>query len=152
PGVVHPVVPTPSPVARGSPPPLPPASPVSAGPVGAPYPGVAVPGVARQVQDFKPLEFGVAVQADPNKQFKGIWQARLSKEGLRLRQRKKEDLIFPVGTRVAFVKGNVIAVPVESRWVELTVTKFGHYNNRLASDLVAFLNGELPEPDPRGYR
>src|SRR5262245_21183055 len=108
PGVIHPVVLPPSPVARGSSPPLPPPSPVSAGPVGAPYPGMAVPGVARQVEDFKPLEFGVTVKADPDKQLKGIWQARLSKDGLRLRQRKKEDLLFPVGTRVALVKGNII--------------------------------------------
>jgi hypothetical protein len=90
--------------------------------------------------DFPPVTFGVRVN-DPSRLLKGNWQARLTPEGLKLRSGKKQ-VELPVGTPAEYLDGNRLALAYEHRRLKLTVGKPFHYQNRLARDVAAFLNGE----------
>jgi WD40 repeat protein len=91
--------------------------------------------------DFPPVEFRAVVKTDPDKLLKGVFMARVTAEGLRLRQGRKHDLLLPVGTPARYLEGNRLTIELEGREVTFTVVKFGAYQARLARDVAAFLAG-----------
>jgi WD40 repeat protein len=90
------------------------------------------------------LEFKAVVRNDPDKTLKGIFQCRLTAEGLHMRQGRKHDLSLGVGSRATYLEGNRFALPLGGRIVEFAVTSWGVYQERLARDLCRFLKGERP--------
>lgn len=95
------------------------------------------------------LSFQLRVMKDPEKQFRGVLQARLIPEGLRVKV-KKEQVLIPIGTP-ARRSGTKITLDYEGRTIEMVLQGFNIYQKRLAEDLVAFLNGELDELHAEDY-
>lgn len=93
----------------------------------------------------------VIVKGRPKTLAKGQWECWLSKEGMSLTQRKRDTILIPVGTAVSFGGKNSIVVPYEGGKIEVFVTKFGSYQNRLARDISEWLSGRGGVPDESSY-
>jgi hypothetical protein len=92
----------------------------------------------------KGFSFIVAIQRDPRKQLKGRFQGQLTTAGLQLQQGKKEPILLPRGCGAEYLGGNRLSVTVEDAAVVLTVSRrLAGYQNRLARDVAAYLNGDL---------
>jgi hypothetical protein len=115
-----------------------------------PTPAVA----ARPTQAFRPLTFAVLLAHDPDRLLHGRADAELSVDGLRVRLRSRRDLWAGVcGQHPArYVGGNRLAVFLDGREVTLTLVRRGTDLNRLARDVVAYLNGGRASLDLRDYR
>jgi hypothetical protein len=143
--VVEPVAPTP-PSRPSAPPPLPrpvPAPPLllpATGPSGVRPAPVPVSPVGPPA-DFPPVEFNVSVKSDPQKVLKGVFNATVTAEGLRLRQGRQHNLLLPVGTPAQYLESTHFLLEIEGREVSLTVAKLWSYQARIARDVVAFLRG-----------
>jgi hypothetical protein len=96
-----------------------------------------------------PPSFTVAVK-DPQGVWKGRFQAQLSSQGLTLSQ-KANKLSLPVGSPAHYLSTNALEVTYEGRALRLSILKFLSYQNVLARDLAAYLNGTGPMPDARLY-
>ena len=68
-----------------------------------------------------PIEFGVRVKNDPNRLLKGLFQGKVTTNGLGLRQ-KNQDIAIPVGNAVEYLGKNRLSLAVEGRQVEIEVT------------------------------
>jgi DNA-binding beta-propeller fold protein YncE len=88
------------------------------------------------------LTFKMQVKKDPGRKLKGPCQAIVSSAGLRLKQGKKSDLQIPVGTQTQYREGHVLTVDIEGRQIELSITSFTLYRERLARELAEFLQGK----------
>jgi hypothetical protein len=97
----------------------------------------------------KPPSFTIAVK-DPDGIWKGTFQAQVMREGLKLSQ-KANQFLLPVGSPTRYVGRNVLEATCEGRDLRLTVTKWFSYQNRLAQDLVAFLDGTGAIPQTAAY-
>jgi hypothetical protein len=108
---------------------------------------------AGPAKPFKAVPFGVVFHSDPDRLFRGRAEAEVSTEGLRVRLRGRRDLWVAVcGAHPAcYLGGNRIAVFLDGREVTLAVVKQRTDLNRLARDVVAFLNGDRAELNGRGY-
>ncbi len=102
--------------------------------------------------DFAPFAFKAAVKEDPRKALKGVLQASVGPEGLRLRQGKKVDLLVPRGSAAEYLDENKLAVEAEGCTLTLAVHKFGSYQARIARDVAGFLAGARRGLDPASYR
>jgi DNA-binding beta-propeller fold protein YncE len=102
-------------------------------------------------RSFPPVKFTVVVKKDPDKQLKGQFHATATRDGLRLQQGKM-DLQAPIGIETRYRRENILAVEIEGRLVDLAVTSFMLYRERLARDLAEFLQGERRTLDPERYR
>ncbi|HEV3263593.1 MAG TPA: hypothetical protein VG013_42550 [Gemmataceae bacterium] len=100
--------------------------------------------------DDRPFEFKAVIKRDPDKSLKGAYQARVTPRGLRLTKAKKDPFLVPVGTPVTYLGGNRLALTLDGREVEVHVTKFRSYQQRLARDVAAFLKGKK-QLDPGSY-
>jgi hypothetical protein len=88
---------------------------------------------------------------DPKARLKGRLQARWAPEGLLLRQPKSDEILVPVGSEAETLGPGKFSVEVGRRQVTLAVAGVALYQQRLAEDVVAYLNGKRRGPDPRGY-
>jgi hypothetical protein len=59
---------------------------------------------------------------------------------------RKTQLKIPVGAHAEYAGKNRIDVTLPDCRLEISVTKFGSYQNRLAQDMAAFLAGGKPMP------
>lgn len=92
----------------------------------------------------------VNVTGNPKSLAKGQWQCELSPHMLTLTQRKR-TISIPVGSSVSYSGKNKLTVAQADGELEITITKFGSYQNLLASDLAEWLAGREPMPDPGEY-
>jgi hypothetical protein len=102
-------------------------------------------------QPFPPVRFPARVVTDEAGKLRGTFRARWEPEGLSLRQAKTQAVLVPVGTPSRYPGLNRLSVELGRRRLELVVTGRRLYQQRLARDLAAYLNGDQPRPDPRGY-
>jgi hypothetical protein len=98
----------------------------------------------------KPLAFRVTIKSDPEKLLKGIYQATVTRRGLKLSKAKTEPMLVPLGTPVTYLGSNRLSVTLDEREVEVRINKLRAYQNRLARDVAAFLKKGRPL-DPNGY-
>jgi hypothetical protein len=107
---------------------------------------------AGEVPDHPPMELRVQLKKDPQKKLKGAFVARLTREGLQLKQGSKHDFLIPPGAGAQHLGGNMLSLTIGDRPVEVHVTKLGVYQMRLAREMAAFLNGERGPLDPKRFR
>jgi hypothetical protein len=103
-------------------------------------------------RDAAPLKFKLTVKADPDKRFKGVFDATLTDERIALKQGKKHDFLVPIGSRAIYDGKNLIVLEIDEREVEFNVVLFGAYQHRLARDVVAYLKGKKERLNPRRYK
>jgi hypothetical protein len=103
-------------------------------------------------RDEAMVQFKVTVKTDPDKKFKGFFDAKVTDEGLELRQGKKHDLLVPVGTVAEYEGKNPFMVEIDGREVTFVLAKLGSYQYRLTRDLVAYLNGDKKRLNPKRYK
>ena len=96
------------------------------------------------------MNLNVVVKSEPKGFAKGRFQCAGNPEGLVLKQGKTELVLRP-GSRAEYLGNNRFAVSLDAHRLEVTVAKFGSYQNRLASDLAGFLRGDRPFPDANAY-
>jgi glucose/arabinose dehydrogenase len=99
-----------------------------------------------------PLTFRATVKDDPDRELKGVFQAKVTDEGLELTQGRKHDILVPVGSRAKYLGGVTFRVEIDGRGVTFRVNQFGTYQNLIARDVAAFLRDEKGPLDPRKYR
>jgi hypothetical protein len=100
---------------------------------------------------FEPIEFHVLIRKDPERKLRRIFQGRLTRHGLVLRQGKLE-LEIPVGSAVKYLGDNRLRVPLEDRMVEIQITRQNLYVYRLCADMADFLNGQKRTMSVKNYR
>jgi hypothetical protein len=140
------------------PPPLPVAEErqaVRAAPLAAPRTVVPTPRPRHERPDLpepEPFElnFRGVVRHDPQGLLRGTFRARLTHNGLRLRQGDEGVLVVP-GAGAEYRRDNHLAVEVDGRRVELALSRPAWQVVRLARDAAAFLNGDLASLDPADY-
>jgi WD40 repeat protein len=92
----------------------------------------------------------VQIKKDAAKILRGLFQGRLTPEGLFLRQGRIHDISLGVGTPAEYLGGNRLEVTLPDRRVELSIG--GRvYQRRLARDLAAFLGGRKPFLNASSY-
>ncbi|MGD8238968.1 MAG: hypothetical protein PVH68_10480 [Armatimonadota bacterium] len=151
--VPAPPAPAPQPQAQPSPPPPtqpyaqpvapPPTQPVATQPVA---PATAV--VAPWGGDW---EFKVGIKSSAGRDLKGNFNCTLTPQGLHMRQRKKHDFLIPLGTPTRYLEKNRLSTYYGSEVIEVTVAKFGSYQDRLARDLTTFMNQQVAYLHPWSY-
>jgi hypothetical protein len=100
----------------------------------------------------RPVRFPCFVSKDPDRLLKGLWDADLSDDGLRLSRPRNPEVWIPVGRGTArYLGGNQLAVRVRGREITLTIVRNGIDQVRLARDVAAFLNNERDPLDPEAY-
>ncbi len=99
-----------------------------------------------------PMKFKLAVKADPDRKLKGIFDAELTDEGIRVWQGKKRNFVVPVGARAVYDGKNLVALEIDDREVQFNVVLFGSYQHRLAKDVVAYLKGKRERLHPQHYK
>ncbi|MFQ5807972.1 MAG: hypothetical protein ACE5JM_00005, partial [Armatimonadota bacterium] len=68
-----------------------------------------------------------------------------------MRQRKRHDFLIPPGTPTRYLGKNRLSTYYGSEVIEVTVAKFGCYQNRLARDLTTFMNQQVAYLHPWNY-
>jgi WD40 repeat protein len=101
--------------------------------------------------DFDPVRFKVRVLKDARRKLKGQCSAEWAPDGLHLQQGQKADVLVPVGSQAGYLKGSSLYVRLDERRIEMAVAGLMIYQQRLARDVAAYLNGERQQPDPKGY-
>ena len=96
------------------------------------------------------MNLNVMVKSEPRSVAKGQFQCRISAGAITLIQRKKQ-IEIPVGVNANYLGKNRIGVTLPEGRLELFVTKFGCYQDRLAKDMAAFLAGGQGAPEPGDY-
>jgi hypothetical protein len=97
------------------------------------------------------FHFPVRVLDDSSGELEGSIDAVASNDGLELRQGRRTLLFAPVGTPATYAGNNEVEVIIDQRRVRLAVTKRVR-GQRLAQDLVDFLNEERDSLNPDHYR
>jgi len=97
------------------------------------------------------MTLNVAVKSDPKQVAKGNYMCEISADGLVLTQKKKQ-IDVPVGTPARYDGKNKFTLKFEDHTLEVTVAKFGSYQNRLAKAVVGFLKGKHAAPDLADFR
>jgi len=103
-----------------------------------------------EVASARALEFKVVFKNDPKKVLKGVYQAMVTNDGLRLIKKNGNPVLIPFGTPANYLGGNRLTVTLDDRPVEVRISQFLIYQKRLAKDLVAFLKSGKPLKR-RGY-
>lgn len=112
-----------------------------------PNPAIATP--KAPIGPSKP--FNVMVKSEPSKFAKGQFRCEVLPNGLMLKKGKKQELFLPVGGGAEYLGKNRIATAVQGVRVEVSMTRWGSYQNRLARDTAQFLRGEGPMPQVADY-
>jgi hypothetical protein len=97
------------------------------------------------------MSLNVKVQSESPSIAKGAYRAEIEPDRLRLVHGKTLELEIPVGARAKYVQKNRFAVALDDGRVDVAVNKLGIYQQRLAKDLVLFLNGKRAAPNPSEY-
>ena len=106
----------------------------------------------RPTKPFKPVPFSILITHDPDRLFRGRAESDISLDGLRVRVRRRDLWVTVCGPHQARYLGlNRIAVFLDGREVTLTLVKERTDLNRLARDVVDFLNGRRAELKARDY-
>ncbi len=92
----------------------------------------------------------IVAKSEPRDAAKGQFQCQISDDAVTLSRRKKQ-ITIPVGAEARYVGKNRIDVTLPDYRLELLVTKFGSFQNRLAKDLAAFLSGQGDRPVVTDY-
>jgi hypothetical protein len=101
----------------------------------------------------RPVRFPAFLSKDPDRLLKGLWDAELTEDGLRLTRPRNPEVWVSVGHGTAqYLGGNQLTVRVRGRDVTLTIIRDGTDQVRLAADVAAFLNNERDPLDPDAYR
>jgi hypothetical protein len=103
-------------------------------------------------RDAAPMKFKLTVKADPDRKLKGVFEATLNDEGLKVKQGKKHNYLVPIGSRAIYDGKNIIVLEIDEREVEFKVMQFGAYQHRLARDVVAYLKGKKERLNPKRYK
>lgn len=90
-------------------------------------------------RDRSPGRLQVAIKKDPLRELKGVFKAELQPGGLELRQGKNDPLWIRVGSNVEYAGRSLFTAELDGRPVTMAVGRPNLYNERLARDLVAFL-------------
>ncbi|MBM4042017.1 MAG: hypothetical protein FJ290_26275 [Planctomycetes bacterium] len=98
------------------------------------------------------MGLNVVVKSVPQGDIKGQYECIVAPEGLTLRRKKRPDLFVPRGAIGEYLGGNRLKAQEPGRVLEIAVSKFGSYQNRLARDLAAFLSGQREVPNLADYR
>ena len=98
--------------------------------------------------DFPAVLFKVHVLKDADGKLKGQFQGEWDPEGLLLREGKRTRLDVPVGSQASSLDGGRFSVKLGERRIEMAVVGMALYQQRLARDVVAYLNGKRRRPDP----
>jgi len=85
------------------------------------------------------MAFNAMVKSAPRGAAKGRFQCEISNAGLTLTQRKKV-ITIPAGTTASYAGKNRLDIELPDYRLEVQVTKFGSYQNRLAKDIATFLS------------
>jgi hypothetical protein len=80
----------------------------------------------------------------------GQYQCDVTKDGLTLTQ-KQESINVPRGSRTEYLGGNQFTVSLPEMPVEVTVAKFGTFQNRMAKDLADYVGGQGQKPNLESY-
>jgi hypothetical protein len=96
------------------------------------------------------MALNIVVKAEPRNAAKGQFQCQISADAVTLTQRKKQ-IAIPVGVDARYAGKNQIDVTLPDCRLEMRVTKFGSYQNRLARDIAAFLSGGGDPPVVTSY-
>lgn len=88
----------------------------------------------------------VTVESEPRNVAKGVFDCKVTANGLVLAQPNRQDIVIPVGTPSQQVEKNRIAVGLTDCRLEITITESGTYVERLTQDLVAFVTGRGNPP------
>jgi hypothetical protein len=97
------------------------------------------------------MALNIVVKAEPRNAAKGQFQCQISADAVTLTQRKKQ-IAIPVGVDARYAGKNQIDVTLPDCRLEMRVTKFGSYQNRLARDIAAFGRNSHISPVPGGGR
>jgi hypothetical protein len=97
------------------------------------------------------MSLNVKVQSDSPSILKGAYRAEIEPDRVRLSHGRSRELEIPVGARAEYIQRNRFAVALEDGRIELALSKFGIYQQRLAKDLVSFLNGKRAAPTLSAY-
>lgn len=97
------------------------------------------------------MSINVVVKSDPKGQAKGRFTCEVKEKGLVLKQGKKQKIVIPRGTPAKYESKNKFRVKLDTHQLEITVAKFGSYQNRLAEDLAGYVNGKRSAPDLSDY-
>jgi WD40 repeat protein len=114
---------------------------------------VAAPSPAPAATPFKAVRVSIIVKRDPaflvqRKPF----VSEISSDGLPLLDARGRTFTLPVGSPVRYLGGNRLEVQVMGQPVELAVSRWAHYQDRFARDLVEFLQGKRPTLNGSSYR
>ena len=91
------------------------------------------------------MAFNVNVKSEPRGTAKGQFKCEVYDDGVTLSQRSKE-IVIPVGSDVAYSGKNRLEARLPDYRLDMQVTKFGTYQNRLAKSLAEFLAGRGNPP------
>jgi predicted RNA-binding Zn-ribbon protein involved in translation (DUF1610 family) len=91
---------------------------------------------------FPPVSIPLVVHDDPEGKLYGKLAARMTQEGLYLRQGGQAEFLVRVGSPAEHLDGDTFSVVIDTRRVKLAVVKWFADRERLAKDVVAVLNGE----------
>jgi hypothetical protein len=97
------------------------------------------------------MPINVKVQSQSPSIVKGAYRAEIEPDRVCLFHGSTLELEIPVGARAEYMQKNRFAVALDDGRVELALSKFGIYQQRLAKDLVSFLNGKRAAPTLSAY-
>jgi hypothetical protein len=137
--------------------PVPPIQPVAPAVPRAPVPTIqpsapTVPGAATPVQPgpvAAPVhwggnwDFNAQVKSRGGTTYKGGFKVSVTPQGLRFRQGKKHDFVIPVGAPARYLDKNRFTTQVGTETIDVTVQKFGAYQERMTQDVVSFVTGKV---------
>ncbi len=103
-------------------------------------------GAPRTRPDFPPITFTAVATSDPSKWSKRSFEVTVTREGLRLVQKRKDEIRVPVGSPARYEGGNSFILTIDGRDTTLAVQGKNRYQQRLAADVVAFLKGKKFAP------
>jgi len=98
------------------------------------------------------MAFNVTVRSEPDQKIKGVYQCEIVERGLILTRRKKETIEIPRGSESEYLGKNRFQVSVNDERLDITVAKFGNYQNSLTRDIAAFVRGDGDAPVMSDYR
>ena len=121
-------------------------------PVPAPMP-VVMPTPEPVTTTFEPVRVSIKVLRDPAGLVrKQPFQSDIDSTGLPLLDAAGKVFTVPVGSPVRYLGRNRLEVQVKGQPVEMAVSRWASYQDRLTHDLVEFLQGRRPSLEAAGYR
>jgi len=114
---------------------------------------VVVPISAPATTPSEPLRVSISVLRDPAGLLrKQAFQSDIDSTGLPLIDAAGKVFTVPVGSPVRYLGRNRLEVQVKGQPDELAVSRWASYQDRMAHDLVEFLQGRRPSLNAAGYR